>query len=65
MPRPDSTTPNRTPLRLAVTSVPTLRQRYLSVINRSTRSLFSLDADTLSLTTYYWYVVILLRLVHC
>jgi len=35
------------------------------VINWSTHHVFSLDPDTLSLTIYYWYVVILLCLVYC
>ena len=49
------------PQRLAATPVPSLRQQYLAVINRSTHHIFSLDPDTLLLTTYYWYVVILIR----
>jgi hypothetical protein len=49
------------PRRLAATPVPTLRQQYLAVINRSTHHIFSLDPDTLSLTTYYWYVAILIH----
>jgi hypothetical protein len=49
------------PRRLAATPVPTLRQQYLAVINRSTHHIFSLDPDTLSLTKYYWYVAILIH----
>ena len=48
------------PQRLAATPVLTLCQQYLAVINNSTHYIFSLDPDTLSLTTYYWYVVILI-----
>ena len=59
-----STMPKKVPQRLAVATVPTLRQQHLFVINRSTRHIFSLDPDTLSLTTYYWYVAILLHLVY-
>ena len=56
--------PQKIPRRLAVVTVPTLRQQHLFVINRSTHHVFSLDPDTLSLTTYYWYVVILLHPVY-
>jgi hypothetical protein len=49
----------KTPRRLAATPVLTLRQKYLAVISQSTHHIFSLDPDTLSLTTYYWYVAIL------
>jgi hypothetical protein len=49
------------PRRLAATPVLTLRQQYLAVINSSTHYIFSLDPDTLLLTTYYWYVAILIH----
>ena len=47
---------------LAATPVLTLCQQYLAVISRSTHHILSLDPDTLLLTTYYWYVVILIYL---
>jgi hypothetical protein len=46
------------PRRLAATPVLTRRQQYLAVINHSTHHIFSLDPDTLTLTEYYWYVVV-------
>jgi hypothetical protein len=52
------------PRRLETTTVPTLRQQHLFVINRSTHNIFSLDPVTLSLITYSWYVAILVRLVY-
>ena len=51
----------KVPRRLAATPVPTLRQQYLAVINSETNHIFSLDPDTLSLKTYYWYVAILIH----
>ena len=75
IPRPDSsilvvaatpfysTMPKKIPRRLAVVTVPTLRQ-YIFVIDYATHHGFSLDPDTLPLTTYYWYVAILLHLVY-
>ena len=53
------------PQHLEVIPVPMLDQQYLAIINCSTHCVFLLDPDTLSLTTYYWYVVILLCLVYC
>ena len=49
------------PQRLAATPALMLRQRHLAIINRSTHHIFSLDPDTLSLTTYYWYVASLIH----
>ena len=46
------------PRRLAAIPVLTRRQQYLAVINHSTHQIFSLDPITLSLTEYYWYVVV-------
>jgi hypothetical protein len=48
------------PQRLAA-PVATRRQQYLAVINHSTHEILSLDPDTLSLTTYYWCVAILIH----
>ena len=53
-----STMPKKIPQHLAVVTVPTLHQQYLLVINCSTHRVFSLNPDTLSLTTYCWYVMI-------
>jgi hypothetical protein len=47
------------PRRLAAAPVLTRRQQYIAIIKRSTHCILSLDPDTLSLTTYYWYVAIL------
>lgn len=52
------------PRRLTTTTVPTLHQWHLFVINCSTHNIFSLDPTTLSLTTYYWYITVLSRLVY-
>jgi hypothetical protein len=49
------------PRRLAATPVLTRRQQYLAIIKNSTHCIFSLDPDTLSLMTYYWYVAILIN----
>ena len=52
------------PRRLTIKTVPSLCWQHLFVINCLTHNIFSLDPVRLLLTTYYWYVAILVRLVY-
>ena len=47
----------RIPQSLAVTVVPTLRQRLLSAVFASTNCILSFDPTSRSLVTYYWSVL--------
>lgn len=49
---------SRTPQRLAITTVPTVRQRFVSAIYKSADRVLSLDPATLTLTAYYWCVML-------
>lgn len=49
---------NRQP-QLSLPVVPTLRQCMLSVINKSTHCVLSLDPRTLTITTFHWCAVVL------